>query len=432
MTRRFASFRALLVAVYQLTRVDAADPISLTLTEAREAAWRNHPRISVAELKALAARQVVRETQAGFLPNLSANFVAVGTASDNTRLGALGSLNNPSIFDRTAGGLMLSQLITDFGRTANLSGSAKLRAQAENDNVQATRAQIYLQVEAAFYASLQAQAVIHVAEQTVTTRQLFLDQVTALAGNQLRSELDVSFARVNLDEGRLLMSRAQNDLQASQSQLATLMGLREPGNYQFVEEPAPMAVTTNVSVFIARALESRPDLLRLRHERDAAQRFARGEKAAHYPTLSAVGSAGVLPVHDNRLADNYAAAGVILNVPLFAGNLYSARQQEAELRARAVAESLRDEENNVIRDVRIAWLNTQNAADRLQITAQLRENSRLAFKLAEARYRSGESSFVELNRAQLNEISAEITHTTTKYEFLLQHAVLDFQTGQLP
>ena len=200
----------------------------LTLQQAHEAALRNHPRISVAELTALASRQVAREVRAGFFPQISANVVAVGTAGDNTRLAAIGALNNPSIFDRNAEGLVINQLITDFGRTANLSRSAKLHARAAEDNTQATREQILLAVDSAFYSVLQAQAVTRVAQQTVTNRQVLLEQVSALASNKLRSDLDVSFAKVNLEEAQLLSSRANSDLQASLAQLANVMGLREP------------------------------------------------------------------------------------------------------------------------------------------------------------------------------------------------------------
>ena len=407
------------------------EPPPLTLPQAHEMALQNHPRIKVADLRALAAQQVTRQARSGFFPNLSASVVAVGTAGANTRLAAIGGLNNPSIFDRNAEGLVLTQLITDFGRTANLTGSAKLRAQAEEDNAQATREQVLIGVDAAFYAALQAQAVARVGEQTVATRQSFLNQVSALATNQLRSELDVSFARVNLEEGKLLLSKAQSDLQAAFSQLSALMGQREATNYHLIEEPLPAEVSTNAVQLVEQALGSRPELLALRHSQEAALRFAKAEKALRYPAIAAVGSAGVLPIHDSALPDNYAAAGLTLNLPLFAGGLYSARQKEAELRARAAEETLRDEENNVIRDVRIASLNAQNAFERLAITRQLLENASRSFDLAQARYNNGVSSIVELNQAQLNKISAEIAVAETKYEYLLQRSALSYQTGAL-
>jgi len=416
---------------FTFASANAQDSPQITLTEAHEIALRSHPQISVADLKALAARQVTRQFRSAFFPTLYGSVMSVGTANDNTRLAAIGGLNNPSIFDRNAEGLVLSQLITDFGRTANLTSSAKLRAQAEANNAQATREQILLAVDGAFFAAQQAQSVTRVAEQTVSARQLFLDQVSALATNKLRSDLDVSFARVNFEDGRLLLSKAQNDLQAAFAQLANLMGLRESKSYRLVEQPMPPEVSTNVSEFVQLALQSRPDLLSLRNSQEAALKFARAEKALHYPTLSAVGSAGVVPIGDSQLPNNYAAAGLSLTVPLYAGGLYSARQQEAELRARAADENLRDLENNVIRDVRIAWLSAQNAFDRLRITGELLDNAKQSFDLAQARYSNSISSIVEFNQAQLNLLSAQIAYADTQYEYLLRRSALSFQTGSL-
>jgi outer membrane protein len=411
--------------------VAAQEPAPLTLQQAHETALRNHPLISVADLKALAARQVTRAVQSAFYPNVSANVMSVGTADENTRLAAIGGLNNPLIFDRNAEGLILSQLITDFGRTKNLSSSANLRAKAEADNAQATREQILLAVDGAYYGALRAQAVTRVAEQTVATRQLFLDQVTALWTNKMRSELDVSFARVDLADGRLLLVKAQNDVQAAFAQLSNLLGERRARTYQLAEQPLPTEVSTNVAFFVEEALRSRPDLLSLQNARDAASQFARAEKALGYPIISAIGSAGVIPVGDSQLPDNYAAAGISVTLPLFTGGMISARRQEAELRARAAEESLRDLEDNVIRDVRIAWLNAQNAFDRYRITAQLLENAQQAFELAQARYKNRISSIVEFDQAQLNLIAAQITLATTQYEYLIQRSALSFQTGSL-
>jgi outer membrane protein len=404
---------------------------TLTLQQAHETALHNHPQISVAHLKALAARQVTRQVRAGFFPNIAANSVSVGTADDNTRLSAIGALNNPVIYDRNAEGLFISQLITDFGRTANLTGSAKLRAEAEANNAQATREQILLAVDGAFFGALQAQAVTQVAHQTVTARQTFLDQVSVMASNKLRSDLDVSFARVNVEDARLLLSKAQNDLEAAFAQLANLMGLRETKPYRLIEEPLPGQVSTNISDFVQQALNLRPDLLSLRQQQEAALKFAHGERGLRYPTISAVGSVGVSPIHAPQLDDAYAAAGLIFSVPLFAGGYYSARQQEAELRAQAAEESLRDLENNIIRDVRVTWLNAQNAYERFRISGQLLQNARQSMDLAQARYNTGLSSIVEFNQAQLNLISAQISYATTQYEYLVQRSALNFQTGTL-
>ncbi len=413
------------------TALRGAEGPPLTLQEAHETALRNHPQIRIGDLRALAALQVTRQFRAAFFPSLSANVMSVGTTHENTRLAAINALNNPAIFDRNAEGLVLSQLLTDFGRTANLTGSAKLRAQAEADNAQATREQILLAVDTAFFGTQQAQSVTRVAEQTVATRQLFLDQVTALASNKLRSDLDLSFAKVNVDDAKLLLIKAQNDVQAELARLANLMALREPKNWQLLEAPAPPPLSTNVWELVAQGLQLRPELLSLRNSLDASAKFAKAEKALRYPTISAVASAGVVPVGDPQLPDNYAAAGLSIFMPLYAGGYYSARQREAELRAGAAEESLRDLENNVIRDVRIAWLDAQNAFDRLRVTAELLDNAKLSYQLADARYKAQLSSIVEFDQAELNLLSAQITYADTQYEYLLRRSALSFQTGTL-
>ncbi len=401
----------------------------LTLKDARDLALRQHPRLTAAEFKALAAKQAVLQTRAALLPAFNLNAVAVGAADANTRYAAPGGINNPAIFERAAGGLNVSQLVTDFGRTDNLLGSAKEKARAEEAGTDTVRAQLVLAVSAAYFGAQQAQSVLRVVDQTVATRQTLLDQVTALAKNQLKSDLDVSFASVALEEARLLQLRARNDLDAAFTALGTLLGEREPRRHALVEEPVPAGPPDDAAPLVADALSRRPELERLRAERDAAQKQARADRAAHYPTLNALAGVGVTPVHDVRMEDTYATAGLVLNLPLFTGGRDTARQKEAELKARASEESLKDEEHNVIRDVRLAVLRTQHAHERLALTAKLLAHARIAHELAASRYKLGASSITELSQAQLNLTAAEIAQAAARYEYLLQRAALEFQTG---
>ena len=408
----------------------ADEPKTLTLKEARDLALLKHPKITIAELQALIAKQATREARSGFLPSLSANLAAVGAVDDNTRI-ASPNLPVSSVFDRASAAISLSQLVTDFGRTANLTESARLRARAGEQNVAATRAQIILQVDAAYFGGLQAEAVFRVAQATVQTRQLLRDQVSALASNQLKSELDASFAEVGLQEAKLARLKAENEVQSSFATLAALLDSREMETSLLVDEPSPGPLAGNSSELIGLALAGRPELLRLRLERDSTMKFAKAERALRYPNISLQGAAGVIPYHDGDLNHDYAAGGVIMNVPLFSGYLYDAREKAAALRAQAAEAALQEEENNVVRDVRIAWLNANNAYERVGVSAKLLEQARLSYTLADARYKVGTSAIVELGQAQLSLTSAELTLAAARYEYLIRRSILDFQTGQL-
>jgi outer membrane protein len=406
-------------------------PALLTLADAQKLALQNHPQIAAANYRALAAQEVEKETRAGYYPNANLYANAVGANEEGTRIMA-GGLNNPSVYDRDAGGLAVSQLITDFGRTANLTASSKFQAQAANQNANATREQVLLQVNVGYFGTLAAQAVLHVAQQTVDTRQLLLDQVSLLASNKLKSELDVSFARVAVQESKLLLQKAQNNADDAMTSLSTALGYRNPRPFQLAESPPLFLANTNdVSQLVETALMERPELLSLRNQHDAAQRFAKSERDSRLPTVSAIGVAGASPNHDSHLPDNYAAGGIQLSLPLFAGGYYTARQHAAELQAQADSELVRTLEDDIVRDVHIAWLNVNTSLEQLQTTEELVQNAAEAYDLAEARYKIGSSSIVELSQAQLSLTSAQIVNANARYDVLIQKANLNYQIGAL-
>jgi outer membrane protein len=426
-------FDVMVLAVALAFRGAAADspPRHLTLQQAQQIALTQHPRISVANLTALAARQATKEVQSAFFPNIYASGTAVGTADPNNTRIAAGALNNPLIYDREADGVTISQLITDFGRTSELSKSAKLRTRAEEMNLEATREQILVEVNSAYFSSLAAQSVLEVAEETVKSRQLVLQQTQTKATYKLKSDLDVSFANVDFDQATLLLAKAQSDLKASFAVLSTLLAEREPETFTLADEPLPANITNGVSGLIMEALAQRPDLARLRFQRDAAKEFAKAQGKLLYPTVDALGAAGVIPTGNSHLGPDYAAAGVNLNVPIFTGGLYTARRREAEFQAKAADESLRDEENNIIRDVQVTKFNLEYAYDRLALTRQLLQNANEALELAQARFKGGISSIIELSQAELNQTSAQIAEADARYDYQIQHSALDFQLGRL-
>jgi outer membrane protein len=406
----------------------ATPPAPLTLEEAEAMAVRSHPQISAALLNAAAANQVTIETHAASLPTFYGSVTAAG-AIHNTSL-TVGNLNSSSVYNRIGSGITASQIITDFGRTSSLTTSARQRAEAQQDNALAARANVILQVDVAFYAALRAQNVLVVAQETVNNRQTIADQVTALANSKLKSGLDVSFANVNLGEAKLLLTDAQNQIRSAFADLSVAIGSATPQEFKLVDPAEPTALPADPTPLIQQAEGQRPEVLSARAQVASAQSFARAEADLKHPTISALGMVGVNPVHDDtKLANRFAAAGVNMNIPVFNGHLFRARQTEAELRAQVAEQSLRDQQNRVARDVQVAWLNADNAQKRLALTADLLAQANLALDLASSRYTLGLSSIVELSQAQLQKTSAEIGAASAKYEYALQRSVLDYQVG---
>jgi outer membrane protein len=425
--------RVLLLALgmVAMVRAQAAPPQSpkLTLKDAEALALRNHPLLLAATFEAEAANQVAREEKSAYYPTAIGSLTGAG-AIPESRIAA-GFLNNPTVYNRYSNGLEVNQLITDFGRTSNLVGSARLGAKAASESAQQTAQDVLLAVDRAYFGVLRGQAVLKVAEETVKARQILTDQITTLEKNKLRSLVDVSFAEVDLAQAQLLLVQAQNSEKASYAELADALGLANPQPFDLAEEPMPPAPIADPTNLIVQALQYRPDLSSARFSHEAALRYARAERDLWMPTVSATGVAGLTPVYQVPLSDRYAAAGINVNIPIFNGFLFSARHQEANLRAKAADQSMRDLADRISRDVRTAWLDAGTAYQRLAVTAQLLKEATLALDLAQGRYKLGLSSIVELSQAQLNLTQAQIADSSAKYDFQIQSAVLSYQMGQL-
>jgi len=410
-----------------LSATNSGHTIALSLKQAEALALTNNPQISVARLTALASQQVTREVRSSLWPAATANLTGVDS-KDNSRITA-GGLNNPIIYQRAAAGVTVSQLITDFGRTTNLTASADYAAKAENQNSLATKEQILLAVDQAFYSALQAHAVLVVAGQTVSARQTVSDQVEALFKSKLRSQLDFSFASVNLAQAKLLVLDAQNNENAALAALSAVLGYSGLQDFQLVEDmTAITAPPGNVDDLIAEALAMRPEMLALGFQYQSAQKFQTAEHDLFLPTIEAVGVVGDTPVRNPVLSNWYGAVGVNVGIPLFNGFLYSARSREARLRTQATQDRLLDLRNRISRDVRTSWLNANTAYLRVSVTQQLLDQAKLALDLAQTRYSLGLSSIVELSQAQLQQTQAQISNAQAGYDYRLSLAVLQYQT----
>jgi outer membrane protein len=400
---------------------------TLTLKQAEDLAVKNNPQVSVARLTALASQQVTREVRSSLWPTAMANLTAVD-ADPGSRITA-GGLNNPIVYQRAAAGVSVNQLMTDFGRTTNLSASANLAAKAENQNALATKEQILLAVDQAFYGALQAHAVLAVAQQTVSARQTVSDKVEALFKSKLRSQLDYSFASVNLAQAKLLLLDAQNNENAAQAALSAVLGYPGVQDFQLVEDTTAIgAPAGNVDDLISQALAMRPEMLALGFQYQSAQKLQSAEHDLLFPTIEAVGVVGETPVRNPILSNWYGAVGVNIGIPIFNGFLYTARAREASLKTQATQDRLLDLRNRISRDVRTSWLNANTAYERVSVTQQLLVQASLALDLAQTRYNLGLSSIVELSQAQLQQTQAQISNAQAGYDYRLALAVLRYQT----
>jgi outer membrane protein len=403
---------------------------SLTLQEAEAIAIRNNPQITVGKLRALKAREFVREARSALLP--TANLSVTGVEANPGSRIAAGYLTNSILYSRAAAGATVNQLITDFGRTTNLVSSSEFHAKAEDQNALAEEQDILLAVDEAFYNTLETHALLQVAADTIKTRQTLVDQVQALTDAKLRSDLDLSFSKVDLARAKLLLLESNNNYEASLSTLSAILGYSDRQNFRVVEpeQQASAPPLLDATQLIQKAMQLRPEIQAMQNEVTAAEKFGRSEHALWWPTVNATGVLGQAPVRDDHIQSWYGAVGVNINVPVFNGFLFNARAKSADLETEVKRKKLQDMEDNLARDVRNSWLDTQKAYARLTVTQQLLEQANLALELAQARYKLGLSSIVEFSQAELQKTDADLQDTDAKYQYRLTQIMLAYQMGE--
>ena len=200
--------------------------------------------------------------------------------------------------------------------------------------------------------------------------------------------------------------------------------LRDPPLFKFPEE--------TVGLLVSKALQIRPEVVALRDEVNGAQRQAAAEMEARFPKIEALGSAGRTTVGNSSVLGNYAAAGIDVEVPLWTGGLLSARYNEATLRASAQQKSLEQEKNQVVKEVNSSWFDAFTALKNIGVAEQLAASAQQALELADAEYRAGQTSIIELSQAQLNALQAEIAAASAKYDYQIDRVQLEYQCGTLP
>jgi outer membrane protein len=121
-----------------------------------------------------------------------------------------------------------------------------------------------------------------------------------------------------------------------------------------------------------------------------------------------------------------------VSIPIFNGFRLPAQASEAAIQSKAATEQTRALRDQVVRDVRTAWLNANTAMQRVTVTAELLKQANTALDLAKTRYDLGLSSIVELSQAELQQMEAAIGNANARSQYNFAISTITFQTGVQP
>jgi outer membrane protein, multidrug efflux system len=300
-----------------------------------------------------------------------------------------------------------------WGRLRNASAAARqqmLAAVFARDTVQlaltASAAQLYFGLR-----SLDAQLAVN--EVQMRSRAESLRLVDRRAAGGVASALDAALARTALAAVRAQRPELQRQRALLEHQLAQLTG--RPG---LGVDPAttPMAQSLTLPAtpppgLPAQLLERRPDVRQAEAQLGAAQIQIDVARAAVWPTVSLTGSLGVQSASLADLLKSGAqiwSIGPSVLVSLFDAGRNVARTDQARAQAEQAAIGYQKAALTAFRETADALVNVeQGGLQEVEVEAQRREANE-ALRIANRRYESGYSGFLDVLEAQRGVQDAEL------------------------
>ena len=123
--------------------------------------------------------------------------------------------------------------------------------------------------------------------------------------------------------------------------------------------------------------------------------------------------------------------GVGVSVPIFDRGAVSIARQRAQIQLENQQINLRDAEQTVALEVRRAYLDYVAAGEQLAAANAQQQAAALALQAAQARYRVGLATFVEVTLARASLVQAQSAVVSARSSLVFQQALMSYYTGVL-
>ena len=420
---------------------------SFTLDQAIDYALANNPDMQIATERISQAEAQLGIALSAFYPQVTAR---VGYEHSNNpaqvfsmivsqrdfNSSDITNINNPGYRQNFRPEIIGKLSLFRGGQDYYNSKAAELGIDAAEFEHSSVRNALIEAVTATYYAYLAALEAQKVAQDSISavTSELNQTKLQYEAGTVLKS--DVLSLEVQLAEAQNAEIRAANGIEIAKSSIANLLGI---SNFQaFTVAPSSSILTkpkltVSFNDLLDQAMAQRPEIKAAANQVEISLRKLKSEQGAYLPKADAYVSYG-----QNSQSPGFSSqkdnvtAGVSVEMDLFSGFNTQQRVRAAERKAAEARETERKTKLAIEQEVKIAFLNLNEALARLHVTEasvlsadealRLVNEERRAEVVTVTRYIESE---VARNKAQSNTIAAH--YDALSAEAALKKAIGDWK-----
>jgi outer membrane protein len=429
----------------RLSAQQTPDASPLTLQQAVRIALEKNPERKAALADTKAASADVREAKSFLYPHVAFSESALrgddpvyvfGSKLRQQRFTAadfdLNVLNTPAPYTNFG---------TRFGGTWNLFDSfaswrvvnrAERMKEAATNQLERTDQEIVFRVVDSYYRVLLARKQLETAEQAVKTADAILKRSRDRFASGISVQSDLLSAQVRRASRKQELIQAQNALSLARAQLSTSMGISMANEFESTDTLRERTLPT-VSLEDAekKAVDTRPDLKRVRSEEMAQQQSVSIAKSAFGPRVNGFASWEADNLRFASAGGNNWMAGIEIQVDLFEGGARRARLARERAVQERVAAAKEMATDAVRLEVRRAYYDLDAARQQLDVAHASISDSQESFRINQNRYESGLSTITDLLASDQAARRAQTDYWEALYRFYTSYANLELASGSL-
>ena len=291
-----------------------------------------------------------------------------------------------------------------FGRVRSLNRQALEKYFATAEAQRSARISLVAQVADEYFSLRLAEAQLLLARQTLEAVKgsRSLNQATFDAGES--NELDLRTAEGQVQTAEIDVLTYERRIAQSRNALVALVGSPLPDN-----QPAARPLDDrNLLAAIPAGLPSglvqrRPDILEAEHALKAANANIGAARAAFFPSITLTASSGSTSTELTKLFGSGTGSWSFspqVSVPIFTGGRNRADLDVAQISSRIEVAKYEKSIQTAFREVADALVATRSFAREIEVQAALIRTQQSRYDLANARYRQGEDSYLNVLSAQ--------------------------------
>jgi outer membrane protein len=412
-----------------------AAPLQLSLADSITLALKNSPAVQIAETEKINSVWGVKEAKANFAPSVKFAHSATRSALPAYSLDSYGTYG---IFD----GITIGGAYTSFSNTLSVSMPLYTSGKLQEEVVQAkdnlavadleirkVRQQIRLDTTTAYFDVLKAKEQIKVNQESLNNLAAHLVNVQAQYGEGVVNKGDLLRSEVEKINAMQDGTKAQNSYNLALSKFKHVLGLPLASGVEVQDELIYEKYGRSLEECVAYALHSRPDLLQSQTKYTIAESSVKVAKSDNLPQVSLKGSNSWSSHNYPGTNQEYWTLGITASINVFDGGVTKAKVKEAESAVSKAQEQIREVKENVELEVSQAYMNLEEAENRIATSKTAVAKAQEVFRINEIRYQEGVATNLDVIDAQLSLVQAKTNYNQALYEYNVSKAKLENAVG---